>query len=203
MLIKDRIKELRRVKASELRPNPKNWRTHPTAQKDALRAVLAEIGYAGAALARELPDGSLMLLDGHLRAETTPDSEIPVLVTDLTEEEANLLLLTFDPLGAMATADNAKLNELLEWSKQNVGTPNEINFTAFQQGALGDLLGSLARQHGALPPPSLSGPGSPPQPPAQSLADRFVVPPFSVLDARQGYWQERKWQWLGLGIKSG
>jgi len=34
------------------------------------------------------------------------------------------------------------------------------------------------------------------------LADRFVVPPFSVLDARQGYWQERKRAWLALGIQS-
>jgi hypothetical protein len=44
MNIRDRIKELRRVKASELRPSPKNWRTHPQAQQDALRGVLAEIG---------------------------------------------------------------------------------------------------------------------------------------------------------------
>lgn len=35
-----------------------------------------------------------------------------------------------------------------------------------------------------------------------SLAERFVVPPFSVLDARQGYWQERKRAWLALGIES-
>ena len=35
-----------------------------------------------------------------------------------------------------------------------------------------------------------------------SLADRFVVPPFSVLDARSGYWQARKAQWLAMGIKS-
>lgn len=40
------------------------------------------------------------------------------------------------------------------------------------------------------------------RPPAPSLADRFGVPPFTVLDARQGYWQERKRQWLGLGIQS-
>ncbi len=33
------------------------------------------------------------------------------------------------------------------------------------------------------------------------LTDRFVVPPFSVLDGRAGYWQERKAQWLALGIK--
>lgn len=35
-----------------------------------------------------------------------------------------------------------------------------------------------------------------------SLSDRFLVPPFSVLDARQGYWQKRKKMWLSLGIKS-
>jgi hypothetical protein len=34
-----------------------------------------------------------------------------------------------------------------------------------------------------------------------SLADRFIVPPFSVLDARQGYWQKRKREWISCGIK--
>lgn len=36
----------------------------------------------------------------------------------------------------------------------------------------------------------------------RSLRERFVVPPFSVLDTSQGYWQERKRQWLSLGIES-
>lgn len=34
------------------------------------------------------------------------------------------------------------------------------------------------------------------------LTSRFVVPPFSVLDSRAGYWQSRKAQWLALGIRS-
>lgn len=34
-----------------------------------------------------------------------------------------------------------------------------------------------------------------------SLRRRFVVPPFSVLDTRQGYWQDRKREWLSLGIR--
>jgi len=38
--------------------------------------------------------------------------------------------------------------------------------------------------------------------PRPTLADRFIVPPFSVLDARQGYWQDRKRAWLSLGIQS-
>jgi len=35
-----------------------------------------------------------------------------------------------------------------------------------------------------------------------SLTDDYVVPPFSVLDTRQGYWQERRRRWLSLGITS-
>lgn len=34
------------------------------------------------------------------------------------------------------------------------------------------------------------------------LADRFEFPPFTVLNAREGPWQERKAAWLSLGIKS-
>ena len=113
MQIRDRIKELRRVKAGDLRPNPKNWRTHPKAQQDALRGVLAEVGYADALLARELPDGGLMLVDGHLRAEATPDALVPVLILDVTEAEADKILATLDPLAAMAEADSVKLDALL------------------------------------------------------------------------------------------
>lgn len=74
MQFRDRIRELRRIRADQLRPNPRNWRSHPQRQRDALRGVLAEIGYADALLARELADGSLELVDGHLRAETTPEA---------------------------------------------------------------------------------------------------------------------------------
>ena len=35
-----------------------------------------------------------------------------------------------------------------------------------------------------------------------TLQERFIVPPFSVLDTRQGYWQDRKRQWTSLGIDS-
>ena len=47
----------------------------------------------------------------------------------------------------------------------------------------------------AVPPP-------PEDAPRASLAERFLLPPFSVLDARQGYWQARKQMWLALGIQS-
>lgn len=33
------------------------------------------------------------------------------------------------------------------------------------------------------------------------IAERFVIPPFTVLDAKQGEWQERKRAWSALGIR--
>jgi hypothetical protein len=125
MEVKNRIKELRTVRASDLLPNPKNWRTHPINQTEALQGLLTEIGYADALIAYETDQG-LMLIDGHLRAETTPNMEVPVLVTDLTEKEADLLLATLDPLAAMATRDEEQLTELLATISSSNDTVNAM-----------------------------------------------------------------------------
>lgn len=114
IIIRDRIKEFRRVPANELVPNAKNWRKHPERQRELLEGVLVEIGYAGALLAREHEDGTLELIDGHLRAETTPNQQVPVLVLDLDEKEAATLLALYDPLSSIAEKDNDILGELIK-----------------------------------------------------------------------------------------
>jgi len=113
-MIRNRIVELRHVPAAQLRPNPKNWRMHPAAQRDALAGILEEVGYVDALLARTLPDGTLELIDGHLRADLTPDSDVPVLIVDLDEAEADKILATFDPLAAMADTHRALLAALVD-----------------------------------------------------------------------------------------
>lgn len=110
--IRDRIVDFRRIQASELVPNPKNWRRHPKAQRDALDSLITEIGYAGASLVRQLDDGRLMLIDGELRREIRPNDLVPVLVTDLDEAEADKLLLTHDSIGMLAEADPLALAAL-------------------------------------------------------------------------------------------
>jgi len=112
MKIKDRIKDFRRVQSSEILPNPKNWRTHSDTQRNAMRGVLAEVGIAGAVLARETADG-LMLIDGHLRVEEL-EQDVPVLVLDVTEEEADKLLAVFDPIGNLAGKDESLWEQLVE-----------------------------------------------------------------------------------------
>ena len=105
---------MRLVPASELSAHPSNWRQHPKAQQRALTAILDEVGFAGAVLARENDDGQLIIIDGHARAEIVGDATIPVLVTDLTEAEAEIVLATYDPIGAMADRDAIALQELTD-----------------------------------------------------------------------------------------
>lgn len=133
--IRDRIVELVRVPAGELRPNPRNWRRHPDAQRAALRAAFRDIGYADALIARRARNGSLVLIDGHLRQEETdPSTPVPVLVLDVTEREADRLLLTLDPLAGMAEPDEEALAALLKdadvgstelqgWLEQHLSMP--------------------------------------------------------------------------------
>jgi ParB-like chromosome segregation protein Spo0J len=139
MLIKDRIVELKRIKGSQLRPNPKNWRTHSKEQQDAIKGILAEVGFAGACLVRQLEDGSYMLIDGHARTEVSGEAELPCLVLDVTEQEADKILATYDPLGAMAGKDAEKLDELLK--------SFEMDNAAAQA-----MLDELAKETGINPP---------------------------------------------------
>jgi DNA modification methylase len=53
------------------------------------------------------------LIDGHLRRDVAPATEWPVLILDVTDEEADLLLTTLDPITALAEKNAEQLNELI------------------------------------------------------------------------------------------
>src|SRR5207249_4799529 len=138
--------------------NPANWRRHPERQRAALQALLRDIGYADALLARREGD-ALVLIDGHLRRSLDPDQVVPVLVVDVSEEEADLLLATLDPLAALATPDPGALGSLLE----------RVN--ASSQAVL-DLLLDLARSAGLPSRPVLADPEDIPPLPGRARTRR-------------------------------
>ena len=109
---RNRIKRHVRVRAGDLVPHELNPRLHPDAQREALAALYREIGFARSLLAYELPDGRLKLIDGHLRAEMSPDMEVDVEVLDVSDAEARTLLLSIDPLAQLAGYDQAVLDRL-------------------------------------------------------------------------------------------
>jgi DNA modification methylase len=167
MSLRDRVIELRRVPSSDLLPNPKNWRTHPKAQKNALRGLIDEVGFAGAALARKGPDGELILIDGHLRKDALPGEHIPVLVTDLSEGEAEKVLATYDPIGALAGRDGEALATLLA----NV-TTNDDGLRRLLEG-----LGKMGGPIGAANPDELA----PPVETSIKPGDLFILDKHRVL----------------------
>ena len=109
---RDRTRELRSVRAGDLIHDPRNWRKHPAIQRDGLQTMLDRVGWADAVIARETPEG-LMLVDGHLRAGLDEDELIPVLVVDLDDDEAGEVLATLDPLASMAEPNTEALGDLL------------------------------------------------------------------------------------------
>lgn len=124
------------------------------------------------------------LCDGHqrlrvMRGEDFQPYEVPyVEIQADTKAEAKAKLLEISSQYGHITQEG--------WDEFVVDLPEAeiieaVNFDALP--FLGALEGEEAEVH-------------------KSLAERFIVPPFSVLDARQGYWQERKKSWLELGIKS-
>jgi hypothetical protein len=113
--IRDRIQDFRRVPARELLDHDGNPRRHPQAQRDALRGVLEQVGIAAALVAYHSArnGGKLTLVDGHLRKQDY-DLDWPVLILDVSDEEADLLLATHDALAGLAEYDRPKLDTLLQ-----------------------------------------------------------------------------------------
>ncbi len=137
---RNRITGLEQHRPSDVLDHPFQWRTHPANQVNALRGVLEEVGIAGALVAyhSERASGVLVKIDGHARAGLS-DTEWPVLVLDVDDAEADLLLATYDPLSAMAAADKEQLDALLQQVESG-------------DAAIQGMLAELAQQTGIVPP---------------------------------------------------
>jgi hypothetical protein len=96
----------------------------------------------------------------------------------------------------------------------NVAANSPTLTGAFDDAMLGEVLGQIEAADADLfsalrfeelwepapPEPEQAESATPPN--SGALAARFGIPPFSVLNAREGWWQERKRAWLALGIQS-
>lgn len=116
--LRNRIIEYKMVPVKDIIPHEQNWRTHPDSQQRAVEESLAARGIYEPLLTFLDADGRPKLADGHLRqglinARMGPEELVPIIVTDLSEQEAKDVLLTHDPLAALAGADKEKLDTLM------------------------------------------------------------------------------------------
>jgi ParB-like chromosome segregation protein Spo0J len=174
-------------KVTELIPYVKNSRTHSDEQVAQIAASIKEFGWTNPILV----DGSNGIIAGHGRlmaARKLGHTEVPTIeLADLTETQKKAYIIADNRLALNAGWDNEmltiELNDLLAdgFALELLGfNPNELD--------------NLLIGEEEIEEPEKIGHGN--------LSDRFLIPPFSVLNAREGWWQDRKRFWLSLGIKS-
>lgn len=136
---RSRIKTMEYLPATDLMDHAGNWRRHPQFQRQALEGVLRQVGIVDALTAyySDRNGGKLVLIDGHLRKDL--GGTWPVVILDVDDAEADVLLATLDPLAALAEGDRGALAVLLE----HAAAPDD----AVQQ-----LFAKLAQDYGIRPP---------------------------------------------------
>ena len=120
-----------------------------------------------------------------------------------TEAERQNLINYWDEWKANPTAPIIKASELSEDERREFIIKDNIGYGDWDMDALAnewnsqdlDDWGLDVWQDNSDGDNSKSGNGSSAN---ASLNDRFVVPPFSILDTRKGYWQARKKMWREL-----
>lgn len=158
-LIKNRIIKFEDHKLGDINHCPFNWKIHTNEGKRALAAVVEQIGWAGVPVVYHSKiTGGLTFADGHRRKETMPDLVVTCAVTDFTDEEVELFLLTYDPLAEETQTNVEILGSLFQ--KIKVDSPD-----------LREFLGRMAQERGIV---GGNGDGTPPeQPPIIDKAEEL------------------------------
>jgi len=183
-----------------IQPDRKNANKGTVRGRGMVEASLRETG-AGRSI---LLDKDGRIIAGNKTFEAATDIGLPVRIVETNGKELVAVKRTDldldDDTGTarkLAYYDNRSAQVGLDWSAEqlleDLATGLDLS-SMFRQDELDALIATI---------------GTPDDEPQQAqeqaratLAERFLIPPFSVLDARQGYWQARKSAWIALGIQS-
>lgn len=172
-------------KVNELKPYEMNARTHSKEQVDQIVKSIQEYGFTNPLLIDEKNN----IIAGHGRLEASKKLnyiEVPCIVLKgLTETQKRAYIIADNKM-----ALNAGWNdELLKLELEDLKALDfDLELTGFTTDELNDIL-NIKTYKDALN--------------EKSLQERFIAPPFSILNTQLAYWKERKKQYLNLGIDSG
>jgi len=178
------------IEIDALIPYARNSRTHSEAQVAQIAASIREFGFTNPVLI-DADDG---LIAGHgrvLAARKLNLGHVPCIrLAHLTDVQKRAYVIADNKLALNAGWDDELLRIEL----------SELNDEGFEL----DLIGFTSEEILALGLGDDEEAGDEPagDAPKGNLSDRFMIPPFSVLNAREGWWQNRKKAWLAIGIKS-
>ena len=158
---------------SEIKPNPTNPRTITQSKMDKLVKSIKEFPEM-LKLRPIVIDENNVVLGGNMRLQALKTAgvvDVPTIKVDSLTEEQKKEFIIKDNLGYG------------EWDWDIL----DVEFDMF------DLM-----EWGMDIPDGFDDDGDIVVEAHKKLQDRFVIPPFSVLDTRQGYWGERKGYWKSL-----
>lgn len=169
---KEMHKELKTVKLTEIKPYEKNPRHNDNAV-DAVKESIKQCEY----IAPIIVDENMVILAGHTRLKALQALDrkeaVVLIVSGLTSEQKRKYRLL----------DN-KTNEFAGWDIDLLEVELEdLDFDGYDFGF--DI-------EYAEPEPDRTG----------NMAQKFLVPPFSVIHGNKGEWLERKRKWIDFGIRS-
>ena len=173
----------------QLVPYASNPRSHSLAQIAQIAASIREWGWTMPILVDEENN----VIAGHGRLEAARQlsfNTVPIMVAKGWSEAQKK---------AYVIADN-RLSENASWDDQLLKLElSELDELAFDNCLTGFDAKELDK---LLAPPELTKDDYYCDSESGAMFKKFMVPPFSILDSRQGYWQERKRHWLNKGLAS-
>lgn len=176
--------QIKMRRAADLIPYARNARTHSDSQIDKIVASIREFGWTNPILL----DGESGITAGHgrlLAARRMGEEWVPTIqLAHLSAEQRRAYILADNKLALDAGWDDDLL-------RLELGELTGLGFNIALTGFSLDDIKALEPGAGGKGP---SGAGN--------LADKFGIPPFSVLNAREGWWQSRKAAWIAIGIQS-
>ncbi len=168
-------------KLSELIPYANNAKEHPQEQIEQIIESIEQFGMNDPIAV----DKHNVIIEGHGRFEACKQmgiDEVPVISLDhLTEEQRKAYTLVHNQLTMNSGFDfemlKSELEELSDFDMEYFG----FDFEELEQEIENETEKYKEGQTEEVE--------------VKRLEDTFIVPPFSVLDGRQGYWRERKQWW--------
>ena len=178
--------KIQEIEIEKLIPYARNSRTHSDDQIAQIAASIKEFGWTNPILV----DGEAGIIAGHGRlaaARKLGMKKIPVIeLSHLSPTQKKALIIADNKLALNAGWDNEML--ALEFEELELDG-FDLALTGFGEDEINNLLQNEEEE-------KEGGNGG------GNLAEKFLIPPFSTLNAREGWWQNRKKAWLNLGIKS-
>lgn len=173
------------LKISDLVPAEYNPRKLSKKQASEIEASLLEFGFVDPVIVNKNPDRLNVIVGGHQRVKVWGSmgyDTVPVFLVDLSPEKEKEL--------------NVRLNKNTgEWDFDLLLSEfdkTDLNDWGFEDSDFPDI--DVLKPDETTGDDEVGGKGS--------LSDRFLIPPFSVFNAREGWWQNRKKAWVKIGIKS-